>query len=70
MLLWAIIHEKIIAKLWMIRVWPTVFGTLTFSFTALYIFAYDFANVVMKPEPKVWNIFVHMYNKKVLKHGE
>ena len=36
----------------------------------IYIFVYDFANVVMKPEPKVWNIFVHMYNKKVLKYGE
>ena len=36
----------------------------------VYIFVYDFANVVMKPEPKVWNIFVHLYNKKVLKYGE
>ena len=36
----------------------------------IYIFVYNFANVVMKPEHKVWNIFVHLYNKKVLKYGE
>ena len=36
----------------------------------IYIFVYNFANVVMKPEHKVGNIFVHLYNKKVLKYGE
>ena len=36
----------------------------------IYIFAYDFANVGMKPVCKGWNIFVHLYNKKVLKYGE
>ena len=35
-----------------------------------YIFAYNFANVGMKPVCKGWNIFVHLYNKKVLKYGE
>ena len=36
----------------------------------IYIFAYNFANVGMKPVCKGWNIFVHLYNKKVLKYGE
>ena len=36
----------------------------------IYIFAYNFANVGMKPACKGWNIFVHLYNKKVLKYGE
>ena len=36
----------------------------------IYIFAYDFANVGMKPVRNGWNIFVHFYNKKVLKFGE
>ena len=36
----------------------------------IYIFAYDFANVGMKPYHNGWNIFVHLYNKKVLKYGE
>ena len=36
----------------------------------IYIFAYNFANVGMKPVCKGWNIFVYMYNKKVLKYGE
>ena len=30
----------------------------------IYIFAYDFANVGMKPDRNGWNIFVHLYNKK------
>ena len=36
----------------------------------IYIFAYNFANVGMKSECKGWNIFVHLYNKKVLKYGD
>ena len=36
----------------------------------IYIFAYNFANVGMKPVCKGWNIFVHLHNKKVLKYGE
>ena len=36
----------------------------------IYIFTYDFANVGMKPVRNGWNIFVHLYNKKVLKYGE
>ena len=36
----------------------------------IYIFAYNLANVGIKPEFKGWNIFVHLYNKKVLKYGE
>ena len=36
----------------------------------IYIFSYNFANVGMKPECKGWNIFVHLYNNKVLKYGE
>ena len=36
----------------------------------IYIFAYNFANVGMKPVCKGWNIFVHLYNKKVLKYDE
>ena len=36
----------------------------------IYIFAYNFANVGMKPEYKGGNIFVHLYNKKVLEYGE
>ena len=36
----------------------------------IYIFTYNFANVGMKPECKGGNIFVHLYNKKVLKYGE
>ena len=36
----------------------------------IYIFEYNFANVGMKPVCKGWNIFVHLYNKKVLKYGE
>ena len=36
----------------------------------IYIFAYNFANVGMKPDRNGWNIFVHLYNKKVLKYGE
>ena len=36
----------------------------------IYIFAYNFANVGMKPVCKGWNICVHLYNKKVLKYGE
>ena len=36
----------------------------------IYIFAYNFANVGMKPDHNGWNIFVHLYNKKVLKYGE
>ena len=36
----------------------------------IYIFAYNFANVGIKPVCKGWNIFVHLYNKKVLKYGE
>ena len=34
------------------------------------IFAYNFANVGMKLDRNGWNIFVHLYNKKVLKYGE
>ena len=30
----------------------------------IYIFAYNFADVGMKPVCKGWNIFVHLYNKK------
>ena len=37
---------------------------------AIYIFVYNFTNVGMKPECKGWKIFVHLYNKKVLKYGE
>ena len=36
----------------------------------IYIFAYTFANFGMKPVYKGWNIFVRLYNKKVLKYGE
>ena len=36
----------------------------------IYIFAYNLANVGMKPEHEGWNIFVYLYNKKVLKYGE
>ena len=34
---------------------------------AIYIFAYNFDYVGMKPVCKGWNIFVHLYNKKSLK---
>jgi len=36
----------------------------------VFVFAYNFANVGMKSECKGWNIFVHLYNEKVLKYGE
>ena len=36
----------------------------------IYIFAYNFANVGMKPDCNGWDIFVHLHNKKVLKYDE
>ena len=39
----------------------------------IYIFAYNFDKVGIKPERKGckgWNIHVHLYDKKVLKYGE
>ena len=30
----------------------------------IYIFAYNFANVGMKPDHNGWDIFVHLHNKK------
>ena len=36
----------------------------------IYIFVYNFANVVWSLSEKYGNIFPHLYNKKVLKYGE
>ena len=34
----------------------------------IYIFAYDFANLVMKPEVQFYNIFMYLYNKNILEY--
>ena len=36
----------------------------------IYIFAYNVVNVGMKLVSIGWNIFVHLYNNKVLKYSE
>ena len=48
-------------------------GSMTFLTFGTYVINCRHPNTahrVMKPEYKVWNIFVHLYNKKVLKYGE
>ena len=36
----------------------------------IYIFAYNFANVGMKPEVRFYNIFMHLYNKIILEYAQ
>ena len=36
----------------------------------LYIFAYNFANVGMKPEVRFCNIFMYLYNKNILEYAQ
>ena len=35
----------------------------------IYIFAYHFANVGMKPEVPFYNIFMYLYNKNILEYA-
>ena len=36
----------------------------------IYIFAYHFANVGMKPEVPFYNIFMYLYNKNILEYAQ
>ena len=36
----------------------------------IYIFAYNFANVGMKPEVPYYNIFMYLYNKNILDYAQ